>query len=450
MAKNRVIVLSIIDSGLRPAEVARRYGVSRRWVQILLARYREGGLDALDPGSRRPHHSPHATPAHVLARIVELRHELSTTGQDAGAMTISMRLEREGLPCPSRATIHRILSDHALVTPQPRKRPRSSWHMFAADQPNQMWQADFTHWPLADGTDTEILNFLDDHSRLLLTTRALTPVTGPLVTATFLDLTNTYGAPAAMLTDNGMVFTTRFAQGRRTIKTLNSFERTLQDHGVRQLNGAPNHPQTQGKIERFHQTLKRWLSAQPPAPDIPALQSQLHTFHTWYNTARPHRALNRQTPTEAYAATPKAAPTPHSAPVDTPCAPTASTNTARSPCATPARCATSASDEPTTAAPSDSSSTTTTSSSPTSRPTPPWPSSPSTSPAATRKRNRTPEKTRALPREPCPETPANDVPRLHKRGARGIRTPDLFHAMEARYQLRHSPESGDPRGPDTG
>uniref|UniRef100_UPI00186931D5 DDE-type integrase/transposase/recombinase n=1 Tax=Brachybacterium sp. FME24 TaxID=2742605 RepID=UPI00186931D5 len=249
MAKNRVIVLSIIESGLRPAEAARRYGVSRRWVEILLVRYRTGGLDALDPGSRAPHHRPHATPPDVVERIVQLRHELSTTGQDVGAVTISMRLEREGLPSPSRATIHRILRAHDLVTPQPRKRPRSSWHRFEADQPNEMWQADFTHWPLADDTDVEILDFLDDHSRFLLTARPFTPVTGPLVTATFMDLTRTYGAPAAMLTDNGMVFTTRFAQGRRTLKTLNSFERALQDLGVRQLNGAPNHPQTQGKID---------------------------------------------------------------------------------------------------------------------------------------------------------------------------------------------------------
>ncbi|WP_114856626.1 IS481 family transposase [Brachybacterium sp. YJGR34] len=314
MAKNRVIVLSVIESGLRPADAARRYGVSRRWVEILLARYRAGGFDALEPRSRAPRHHPNATPPHLVQRILDLRHELETTGQDAGAMTIAMRLEREGLPGPSRATIHRTLRANALITPQPRKRPRSSWHLFAADQPNEMWQADFTHWPLADGTDTEILDFLDDHSRYLLTARAFTPVTGPIVTATFLDLTRIYGPPAVMLTDNGMVFTTRFAQGARVLKTLNSFERALADLDIRQLNGAPNHPQTQGKIERFHQTLKRWLTAQPPAPDIEALQEQLNTFQTWYNTQRPHRALNRHTPAEAYEALPKAHPAPHSRP----------------------------------------------------------------------------------------------------------------------------------------
>ncbi len=143
-----------------------------------------------------------------------------------------MRLEREGRTNPSRATIHRILRSHGLVTPQPRKRPRSSWHLFAADQPNEMWQADFTHWHLPDGTDIEILNFLDDHSRLLLTARAFTPVTGTAVTDTFVDLVHDYGPPAAMLTDNGMVFTTRFAQGSRVLKTLNSFERALADLGI--------------------------------------------------------------------------------------------------------------------------------------------------------------------------------------------------------------------------
>jgi len=314
MAKNRVIVLSIIESGLRPADAARRYGVSRRWVEILLARYRTGGLDALEPRSRAPRHHPNATPADLVTRVLELRHELATTGQDAGAMTISMRLEREGLASPSRATIHRILRAHGMVTPQPRKRPRSSWHMFVADQPNEMWQADFTHWTLADGTDVEILNFLDDHSRLLLTARAFTPVTGAAVTATFLELTRIYGPPTAMLTDNGMVFATRFAQGARVLKTRNSFERALADLQIRQLNGAPNHPQTQGKIERFHQTEKRWLAAQPTATDLPVLEDQLDTFQTWYNTQRPHRALNRHTPAETYLATPKARPASRSRP----------------------------------------------------------------------------------------------------------------------------------------
>jgi len=314
MAKNRVIVLSVIESGLQPADAARRYGVSRRWVEILLHRYRTGGLDALETRSRAPHHSPQSTPPDLVRRIVELRQELTTTGQDAGAATISMRLEREGRTSPSRATIHRILRAHALVTPQPRKRPRSSWRRFVADQPNEMWQADFTHWPLADDTDVEILDFLDDHSRYLLTARVFAPVTGADVTETFLDLAAINGPPAAMLTDNGLVFTTRFAQGRHTLKTLNSFERALRDLGTRQINGSPSHPQTQGKIERFHQTLKRWLRAQPPATSCTALQHQLDIFVNWYNTQRPHRALNRRTPEEAYTALPKARPLPGAVP----------------------------------------------------------------------------------------------------------------------------------------
>jgi transposase InsO family protein len=317
MTKNRVIVLSVIESGLRAADAARRFGVSRRWVESLVARYREGGWEAVEPVSRSPHHHPNATPADIVDRIVTLRQQLHGCGEDAGAETISMRLEREGLTPPSRATIHRILRAKQLVTPQPQKRPRSAWHRFEADQPNEMWQADFTHWALADGTDVEILNFLDDHSRLLLTARVFTPVTGPAVTETFPDLTRTYGPPAAMLTDNGMVFNTRFAQGRRVLKTRNSFERALADLHIRQLNGAPNHPQTQGKIERFHQTEKKWLTAQPPATIVHDLQTQLDTFRTWYNIERPHRALKRRTPEEAYTSTPKAAPAPHSHPAGT-------------------------------------------------------------------------------------------------------------------------------------
>ena len=194
------------------------------------------------------------------------------------------------------------LSRVGLITPEPRKRPRSSYIRFEAAQPNEMWQSDFMHWRLADGSDVEVLNWLDDHSRCLLSCTAHEPVTGDDVVAVFLELIERYGPPASTLTDNGSVYTSRFTGGR------NAFEYVLPLLGVRQKNGAPGHPQTQGKIERFHQTLQRWLGARPPASNITELQRQLNTFREHYNERRPHRALNRRTPAEAYRATPKAAP----------------------------------------------------------------------------------------------------------------------------------------------
>ena len=111
-----------------------------------------------------------------------------------------------------------------------------------------------------------------------------------------------HGLPQSTLTDNGSVYTSRFTGGR------NGFEYLLANLGIAQKNGHPNHPQTQGKIERFHQTLKRWLAAQPAAATLDDLQAQLDRFQRIYNQLRPHRALNRLTPAVAYAATPKARP----------------------------------------------------------------------------------------------------------------------------------------------
>jgi Integrase core domain len=165
-----------------------------------------------------------------------------------------------------------------------------------------MWQSDFIHWRLADGTDVEILNWLDDHSRYLLSATVHRPVRGDDVVAVFLAVIDDYGPPASTLTDNGSVYTSRFTGGR------NAFEYVLPLLGVRQKNGAPAHPQTQGKTERFHQTLQRWLRARPPASSTAQLQRQLDQFREHYNEQRPHRALQRNTPGHAYRATPKAAP----------------------------------------------------------------------------------------------------------------------------------------------
>jgi transposase InsO family protein len=194
-----------------------------------------------------------------------------------------------------------------MVTPAPRKRPRSSYLRFEAEMPNECWQSDFTHYRLAGGTDTEILAWLDDHSRLELSLTAHPRVTGPIVLDTFRAATAAYGVPASTLTDNGMVFTTRLAGGRGG---CNAFEAELRRLGVRQKNGRPNHPQTQGKVERFWQTLKKWLTAQPVQPtSIAELQAQLDTFTAEYNHRRPHTSLpHRATPATAYHARPRAIP----------------------------------------------------------------------------------------------------------------------------------------------
>ena len=308
MSKARVAVLKVVTKELTVTAAAAQYGYSRQHLHRLLARYREGGLDAVDPRPRRPLTHPHATSDAVRDLIVELRLQLTRDGLDAGPLTIAWHLEQAGHQPPSTSTIRRILHANGLITRQARKRPRSSYRRFAAAQPNECWQSDFTHWPLADGTDTEILNWLDDHSRYLLSCTAHTPVTGDTVVDTFLAAADQYGYPASTLTDNGRVYTARFGGGR------NAFEHLLAVLGITQKNGNPNHPQTQGKVERFHQTLKRWLAQQPPAATLADLQTQLETWRTIYNEQRPHRELGRRTPATAYTALPKAAPAGHGRP----------------------------------------------------------------------------------------------------------------------------------------
>jgi transposase InsO family protein len=302
MSKARVAVLKVVTKELTVTAAAAKYGYSRQHLHRLLARYHQGGINAVDPLSRRPRSNPQATSQEVRDRIIALRLQLAAQGLDAGPVTIAWHLEHEGHRAPSTSTIRRILHTAQLVEPAPRKRPRSSYRRFAAAQPNECWQSDFTHWRLADGTDVEILNWLDDHSRFLLGCTVHHPVTGDIVAKTFLAVADQHGLPASTLTDNGRVYTARFGGGK------NAFEYLLAVLGIQQKNGHPSHPQTQGKVERFHQTLKRWLAKQPPAATVPDLQHQLDRFRQVYNHHRPHRELARRTPATAYTALPKAAP----------------------------------------------------------------------------------------------------------------------------------------------
>jgi transposase InsO family protein len=307
MSKARLVITAVSVEGRPVAEVASAYGVARSWIYELLARYQAEGEAAFEPRSRRPRASPAALGHPTVELIVRLRKELSGQGLDAGPDTICWHLEHHHRIRVSAATVSRYLTRHGLVVPEPRKRPKSSYIRFAAEQPNECWQADFTHYPLAGGADTEILTWLDDHSRYALSVTAHQPVTGPVVLDTFRACCAAHGLPASTLTDNGMVFTTRFSGGRGG---RNAFEHELRRLGIKQKNGKANHPQTQGKVERFQQTLKKWLAAQQPQPaDLTQIQGLLDAFTGYYNNQRPHRSLPRRaTPAAAYAARPKATP----------------------------------------------------------------------------------------------------------------------------------------------
>jgi transposase InsO family protein len=307
MSRARLVITAVTVEKRPVSEVARSYGVARSWIYTLLGRYQAEGDAAFEPRSRRPETSPRAISPELADLIVRLRKELTGQGLDAGPVTIAWHLEHHHQARVSPATISRYLTRRGLVVPEPRKRPKSSYIRFAAEQPNECWQADFTHYPLASGTGTEILTWLDDHSRYALSVTAHDRVTGPAVLLAFRAACAQHGVPASTLTDNGMVFTTRLSGGRGG---RNGLEHELRRLGVKQKNGKPNHPQTQGKVERFQQTMKNWLRAQPAQPvTLAELQSLLDAFASIYNTRRPHRSLpGRATPATAYAARPKASP----------------------------------------------------------------------------------------------------------------------------------------------
>ena len=303
----RRLVINAVLAGSSQSEVARTYGVSQGWISRLMTRYRTEGEAAFEPRSRAPRTSPSATAAPTVDLVLELRKKLSGAGLDAGADTIDWHLRHHHRTELSRATINRILVRAGAVVADPSKRPKSSYLRFEAAQPNETWQSDFTHYRLAGGTDAEILTWIDDHSRYVLHCTAHIRVTGPVVLAAFRQAGDLHGYPASTLTDNGMVFTTRYSGGRGG---RNHLEHELRTRNIVQKNSRPNHPTTCGKVERFQQTMKKWLHAQPLQPNTLAdLQALLNAFADEYNHRRPHRSLTASaTPAAAYTARPKAGP----------------------------------------------------------------------------------------------------------------------------------------------
>jgi len=298
----RYVVEAVVLEGRSYRDVARAHGVSKSWVGKLVGRFRAGGYPAIEPRSRAAKRIPHRTPDALEDEIVALRKELAELGLDAGAQTIHYHLSTRHQAVPSVSTIWRVLRRRGFVTPQPHKRPRSSWIRFEARLPNECWQSDVTHWRLGDGTEVEIVNFIDDHSRLAVAARVLGTATAPQVLRVFREAGERWGLPAALLTDNGCVYTTWHRGGPNVMQT------ELLALGIDYRHSRPYHPQTCGKVERFHQTMKAFLARQPPAGSIGELQAQVDRFVTYYNEVRPHRARERRPPRVAFEARDKARP----------------------------------------------------------------------------------------------------------------------------------------------
>jgi transposase InsO family protein len=297
------------------AAFCRAQGISRQTYYKWKKRFELEGLDGLRDRSRRPHSVPIATPVEVEEAIVRVRKQLADEGEFNGPLSIADRLTAEGVsPLPASATIARILARRGQVRPQPRKRPRSSYRRFEAGRPNEMWQSDWTEWQLSEGVTgrrpVAIAGTLDDHSRLLVGIGAGSgDADGALVWSVMADAIGAHGVPMSSLTDNGLCYTTKH---RGSDMRPAAFEANLAALGCQSIASTPYHPQTCGKIERFWQTLKKWLRAreavQGPYRTLNALNRDLAVFAEHYNTRRPHRALNGRTPAAVFAATVKARP----------------------------------------------------------------------------------------------------------------------------------------------
>jgi transposase InsO family protein len=286
-------------------EVARAHGISKTWLYELLVRYRAEGEAGLVARSRRPHRSPMRVPVAVEDEIVGLRKQLSDFGAEAGPDTIHTHLARHHggtAPC-SVSSIWRILTRRGFITPEPHKRPKSSYLRFEANLPNECWQMDVTHVSLKNGRVVEVLNVIDDHSRLCVASRAFAVTTAADVVAAFYQAAAGHGFPASVLSDNGAIFTASFRGDRGALST------ELAQLGIVFKHSRPYHPQTCGKVERFHQTIKKYLDAHTAPRSLAQLQKHLEVFAAYYNQVRPHRAKQRMTPQAAYNARVKAGPT---------------------------------------------------------------------------------------------------------------------------------------------
>jgi len=279
-------------------ELCRKLGVSRKTFYQWRAAYAKEGEAGLTARSRRPHSSPGQISPAMEQLICRLREELPL---DNGAASIHDAIVRAGQSPPHVRTIHRVLVRAGLVEAQPHKRPRSSYLRFEYATPNGCWQIDATEWHLADGRTVQIMDVLDDHSRYLAAARAVPAPTAEAAWTAISHAGAEIGLPARVLSDNGLCFTGGPAGTGR-------FPTRLAHLGVETINSRPYHPQTCGKIERQHQTLKKWLRKQTPATTLTDLQHQLDTYRDFYNHHRPHRALAGATPAERFHATPPAQP----------------------------------------------------------------------------------------------------------------------------------------------
>jgi transposase InsO family protein len=290
----RRLIVSVDPSEMNVTEFCAAHGVSTWFFYDLRKRFAVGGEAALGPRSRAPGTVANKTSAEVEDAVVAMRKELVDAGLDAGPATIAFHL-RDLPGLPSESTIWRLLKGRGFIADEPAKAPKRALKRFTAERANECWQLDDTSWELADGTGVKVFNVIDDHSRLLVASVAMPTCTGERALTAVAAAAELVGWPERILSDNAKAF-------RDVLATA------IGPLGVAARHSRPHHPQTNGKVERFHQTLKKRLAALDPADTIAGLQAQLDEFHLIYNHHRPHRGIGRRTPADAWTDAPKSGP----------------------------------------------------------------------------------------------------------------------------------------------
>ena len=281
------------------------HGISRETFYAIRKRARtEGPAAALQPRSRRPNHSPGKLSDDAVAQAVAVRAALEQSGLDHGPISVHEKMRALGMdPVPSTASLSRIFRDKGVAKIEPRKKPRAAFRRFVYPAPNACWQLDATEYVLTGGRKCVIFQLIDDHSRLAVASHVAWGETSEAAIIVVRKGVTARGVPQRLLSDNGSALN---PSRRGVLGQLVAYLRSL---GVEPITGKPYKPTTQGKNERFHQTLFRYLDKQPLADSLEQLQDQVDAFDEIYNTDRPHQALpGRITPAQAWNATPVVEP----------------------------------------------------------------------------------------------------------------------------------------------
>lgn len=280
------------------------HGISRKTFYEIRKRVAtEGPAAALEPRSRRPRSSPARLTDEVRRQAVAVRAALERSGLDHGPISVHEKMRALGMVAPSVASLARVFRDAGVARVEPRKKPRAAFRRFVYPAPNACWQLDATEYVLSGGRKCVIFQLIDDHSRYAVASHVAWSETSEAAITVVRKGIEVHGVPQRLLSDNGAALN---PSRRGVLGQLVSYVNSL---GVEPITGKPYKPTTQGKNERFHQTLFRWLDKQPLADSLEQLQEQVDRFDLIYNTERPHQGLpGRVTPQQAWDATPKAVP----------------------------------------------------------------------------------------------------------------------------------------------